>query len=875
MATLIGLNTIVGQDLSGSFTSKFKKYQKKEVFSGTATQDWNTVAWKGERLHNQIILWSNSDINGLSYSINDLSNGTDIISTGNIELRFGQYIKGDLEARSCGEYPSRPAAVEMIDALDTQPIVDLSASDPIKLWITIDVPASTPIGKYLGTLTVNGGLEPLVFNLSLEVVDYTLPDTSDWDFHLDLWQFPINILDKHNNANPSTPIEIWSGEHFALFEPAYRLLADAGQKAITAHIKEGGLGAPSMIRWIKKTDGSWKYDFTAFEKYVDTLMSWGITGQIDCFSPVGWNEDTIPHWDELSNSMVDLSAPLGSSVYNERWDDFLIAFKTFLDVKGWFDITVLYLDEVEQSKLDAVFDMVANNDSTWKIGIAHTSTLSSANSDKLYDASGILGTSSSQGREGKISTFYTSCTQTRPNSYVTPENSLAEMVWMGWHATSENLDGYLRWAYDNWRLADPFDARDGAHTAGDFAMVYRTTNDAPSRFLPSLRLLMLREGIQDFEKIKILRAELESSADSQDRDRLNAFNTIISQFDQNSGVGAETLVEFGQTAIAELVQGIFSYCQVNGGSNANYYVAELTSTGGVGSLNFSTSVYPNEGYERHTNSKVSVVPGNTFTLNLTNSPGSSCARTSIWIDWNNDSDFEDEGETVFMGGEAASCSNSVTYSMDINVDQNVGQGIKRMRIQVRDANNAMPVACGTNNGTGTTDFDIEVLDVYCTPEGGANEDYFVVGMETLGGVGSNIDFNSTGFPENGYEHHRLTHVSAERGNEFQLVLENSTGARCARTNVWIDWNGDLDFDDTGELVYNGDTFQSCENTIEKSITVQVPPNAILGMTRMRIGMRDAWLAEPEPCVMADFTSTFDFNLEVKKKPSISPMRTSP
>ena len=98
-----------------------------------------------------------------------------------------------------------------------------------------------------------------------------------------------------------------------------------------------------MIRWIKKIDGTWEYNFTAFEKYVETLMSWGITGQIDCFSPVGWNEDTIPHWDEASNGIVNLNAPLGSTVYNERWDDFLTAFKTFLDAKGWFDITVLYL----------------------------------------------------------------------------------------------------------------------------------------------------------------------------------------------------------------------------------------------------------------------------------------------------------------------------------------------------------------------------------------------------------------------------------------------------------------------------------------------------------------------------------------------------
>ncbi len=862
----MGPTELKGQELSGSFASKFKRYQKNETFSSTHTQDWNAVAWKGDRLHKQILLWSNTNLNGLTYNLSVLASGGNTINASNLQLRFGKYIKGDSEARSCGEYSNRTEAVELIDALDDQYISDLDASDPIKLWLTIDVPEATPEGTYGGTLTISGGSSPLVFNISLEVVDYTLPDVSNWDFHLDLWQFPTNILEKYNADNPGSPITIWSDEHFALFEPAYRLLADAGQKSISAHIKEGGLGAPSMIRWIKKSDGTWEYDFTAFEKYVTTLMSWGITGQISCFSPVGWNEDIIPHWDEASNAMVNLSAPLGSATYHTRWDHFLTAFKIFLDGKGWFDSTVLYLDEVEQEKLDDVFNMVTNNHSDWKIGIAHTTALSATNSDKLYDASGILSTASSNGRAGKISTFYTSCTQTRPNTYVSPENSLAEMTWMGWHASKESLNGYLRWAYDNWQLTDPFDARDGAHTAGDFAMVYRMSNDSPTKFFPSLRLLMLREGIQDFEKIKVLKANLEASSDPQDQDKLNAFNAIIDQFGPNSGVGAETLVKDAQKAITEITKGIFSYCKVNGGPNSDYYVSGLSSSGGDTDLNFTTDLYPAEGYERHTSSKVSAVPGTTFILNLTNSAASNCARTSIWIDWNNDSDFDDGNEQVFTGGSAASCSNSTTYVIEVTVPENVEQGIKRMRVQVKDSDADEPMPCGTSNGNGTADFDIEVLDVYCSPQGGINQDYFVVGLQTTGGIDANLDFNSTGFPENGYEHHTLSKVITENGDNFTLILENSSGAKCARTNIWIDWNGDYDFEDNGELVYNGDIFQSCENTQEKSIVVQVPADAFIGTTRIRIGMRDAWLEEPDACVMADFTSTFDFNVEIKKKP---------
>lgn len=293
-------------------------------------------------------------------------------------------------------------------------------------------------------------------------------------------------------------------------------------------------------------------------------MSWGITKQIDCFSPVGWNEETIPYWDEATNSKLSLNAPLGSSVYNERWNDFLSAFKVHLDGKGWFDKAVLYLDEVSEAKLNDVVSMVHGNDKSWKLGIAYSHGLSNSSKANFYDMSGILEDASNDGIAGdKISTFYTSCTQTRPNNYVTPDNSTAEMTWMAWHAFNEGFDGYLRWAFDYWRLWDPFDARDGGHTAGDFSMVYRASNNAPSEVLSSIRFEMLREGIQDFEKLRILKATLETSSDPKDVEVLNGLLLIISKFGKASGVEAQQLIIEGQDAIASITDTSFTIANDN------------------------------------------------------------------------------------------------------------------------------------------------------------------------------------------------------------------------------------------------------------------------------------------------------------------------
>ncbi len=95
----------------------------------------------------------------------------------------------------------------------------------------------------------------IVFNINIQVVDYFLPKSSAWNFHLDLWQFPTSVADRFNENHPSKTIDYWSEEHFAILKREYTILADMGQKVITAHIKEGALGSSSMIKWIRKQNG--------------------------------------------------------------------------------------------------------------------------------------------------------------------------------------------------------------------------------------------------------------------------------------------------------------------------------------------------------------------------------------------------------------------------------------------------------------------------------------------------------------------------------------------------------------------------------------------------------------------------------------------
>lgn len=497
-------------EIHASFAGDLKRYSPEEPYVGELRQEWKAKAWRAERVNQQLLVWSDNKAAGLRVQVTDLISERGVIPAENLRILNQRYIIGDPEARSCdpGYQNGRDTQVKLADALSPDMPTELSAKDPLKLWLSVDIPKNIEPGIYRGTLQIDAEkAESRQLDISFEILGLRLPDPSGWRFYLDLWQFPLAVLERHNDATHRAPIKAWSPEHFSLLEPSYQRLANAGQKAVTTYITSGIFDKPGMVEWIIDSDGkTLSYDFSVFDRYVGTLQSWGINGNINAFSLASKSESEIIYTDASTGLRKVLPAPVGSDLYLESWLHFLQHFKAHLDDKGWFDKTILYMDEVPAEKMRLVQEMIAASGDDWKLGLAHGHPLSAEISDGLYMVSSLLGvtTDRNESRPSKPHTFYTSCEQTLPNSYLTPDNSPAEMAWMGWHAASQNYDGYLRWAYDYWRDQNPNRLHDGGFTAGDFSLIYRAL-DEPGKSLSSLRFEALREGIEDFEKIRILR----------------------------------------------------------------------------------------------------------------------------------------------------------------------------------------------------------------------------------------------------------------------------------------------------------------------------------------------------------------------------------
>ncbi len=463
-------------------------------------------AWKGERVHVQVVMKTKAgkEKNRFSLEVSPLVNENgDEITASNISVRQITYVLTDEYRSGCGY---RPDSSAFYTSTVTDPLIPnaepvLSADSLAYFWISIQVPQDAQPGIYQSAVNTSNNVK---LDLELTVNSRTLPPPSDWTFDLDLWQHPAAIARVHN-------VPLWSSTHYEKMRPYYEQLAAAGQKNITTSIVHEPWGHqtfddfPSLIRWIKKTDGSWSYDFSRFDEYVEFVMSCGINKRINCYSMIPWKM-MVRYYDESTQQDTSIATEINTPAYVATWKPMLEAFTSHLKQKNWFDITSIAMDERPMPAMKSAMALLKSIDPSWKIALAgdYHPEIEREIFDYCVASRWSLDSTILHRRidEKRPSTFYTCCTEAFPNGFTF--SPPAEHVFLGWFAQAKGFTGYLRWAYNSW-TRDPFhDSRYTAWPAGDTYQIY----PGPSS---SIRFEKLVEGIQDFEKIRILKEEWSKS----------------------------------------------------------------------------------------------------------------------------------------------------------------------------------------------------------------------------------------------------------------------------------------------------------------------------------------------------------------------------
>ena len=516
----------------------------------TLKQKETLTAWRGERVSTQAVIYSAKGTDSLTLQLSTFKNGRHTLPVDAVKAAFVRYVKTDSwstpdgRGAGCGYRPNHTIydSAMVADIIDPHAkALPVEAMSTRSVWVSCQIPSDAMPGTYSGVLNIKEGKRTIAkLPLYIKVADYALPAPKDWQFHLDLWQNPFAESRYYN-----TPL--WSDTHLASMRPSMEMLAAAGQKVITASIMHKPWNGQtedhfdSMVTWTKNLDGTWEFGFDVFDRWIEFMMSCGIDKQINCFSMIPWAL-SFPYYDVATNRMQVLRAAPGDAAYEEMWVAMLKAFSEHLREKGWFGITTIAMDERPMHAMQKAMAVIRKADPEFKVSLAgnwHPEIEAD-----LYDYCIALDQAellpkevfARRKAEGKKTTIYTCCSTHRPNTFTF--SVPAEAAWYGFYVAGTEYDGYLRWAYNSW-VKDPLhDTRFRQWPAGDTYMVYPYGRS-------SVRFEKLIEGIQAYEKMRILRQEFTTSNNT---DKLAELDALMKLFDFNSQYSEDfpSLIQQGQ-----------------------------------------------------------------------------------------------------------------------------------------------------------------------------------------------------------------------------------------------------------------------------------------------------------------------------------------
>lgn len=509
----------------GSTDIRYQKHLPPALLSGKKILQ----GWRGERVFAQVLIANGREKASYSYEISSFRNKKQKYqfqpqarNSGFVRYVLTDELNKDKKG-ACGhrkktDFDSLLVA-DVIDPHSKELTLGGYSTQP--LWVGIDIPADAPAGTYKGVITLfRNGKRSEKLPITLEVAPAIL--RAGATFHLDLWQNPYAIARYYG-------VTAWSEAHLQYLKREMQRYAEAGGKVITTSIVHrpwnGQTQDPfdTMVRWIKKKDGSWAFDYSAFDTWVRFMHEMGVDKQINCYSMVPW-ELSFQYYDEATETLKEIKTAPKDAEYKQMWGAMLKDFARHLKERGWFAKTHIAMDERPMEVMLEVLQIIKDADKDYKIALAgalHEELL-----PHLDDYCVALrmkyapNTASARRAMGRVTTYYTSCEEPSPNTFTF--SAPAESEWLGWYAFSADLDGYLRWALNSWTTTPLQDSQFRTWGAGDTYLVYPEDRS-------SVRFERLLAGIQAFEKLRYLESVYKKESNTTALQQIETIKSLFSE----------------------------------------------------------------------------------------------------------------------------------------------------------------------------------------------------------------------------------------------------------------------------------------------------------------------------------------------------------
>ena len=475
----------------------------KEDFFFVEVPDTAAVA-KGETATFQFVLRGIYPIQGLKVEAKELVCGGNRIAAS--YKAFAGYIRAVTHARFRSRDAVFPSSDLYPDCLLDIKSIDVAAMSNQPVWVCYDIPRNAADGNYSATLVftgkVNGKRFKINKQINAKVFPVTLPEQTLW---ISNWWSSATF----SRMNENEPVEPFSDRYWELLTILANKMRDYGQNSYVIWDKGDapGLGLGLSLYNIKRNGSKYTFDFTNFDKMVELFIREGGLKRIEG----GHLADRMGDW----NSDFGVFVPnMGKLPFeNEETQNFLSQFipalYSHLESKCWTNIYVQHIadEPVERNAesyiriagfvknlvpeikiLDAVmYSKLANTVDVWV--------------PKLNDWHREYTFFQERQAAGDEVWFYT-CVEPQGN-YANRfmEQPLIQTRLLHWMNYRYGATGYLHWGFNIWQFLNlTGDAVTGGWPAGDAFIAY----PARDKVYASIRLKAMRDGIADYELLKLL-----------------------------------------------------------------------------------------------------------------------------------------------------------------------------------------------------------------------------------------------------------------------------------------------------------------------------------------------------------------------------------
>ena len=223
---------------------------------------------------------------------------------------------------------------------------------------------------------------------------------------------------------------------------------------------------------------------------------------------------------------------------------------------------------------------------------------------------------------------------------------------------------------------------------------------------------------------------------------------------------------------------------------------------------------------------------------------SGTTQTTTNLSWTGATD--NVGVTGYNVYQGATLLGSTTSATTYSVTGLAASTTYSFTVKAKDAAGNLSLA--SNTATVTT---LSSSVTYCTSQGNSTADE-KIGKVVFGTI------NNTSTGTAGYENFTALSTNITRGKAYTITITPSWTSTKYKEGyaVWIDYNKDGDFLDTGEKVWT----KAASTTTPVSRTFTIPATATLGTTRMRVQMK--YNAIPTSCESFSYGQVEDYTVNI-------------